>query len=186
MDGPLHVRQEADVLYKRAVPAMLCFEFAGGSLQEDWPSIPELFSRRQTSPSILCERLNMIEFLHFAWTRMKSEPKTLPTGALEFLQLRRFGVSTGAQCPETNLDVPLKDGWLIRSPQYSSLRLLCVENIEVSQSVRDAGVFVDINCFGVRGIPVYPSGVVNPGKFIVAQVFFFLSSNQAVQTREII
>ena len=47
---------EADVLYKRAVPAMLCFEFAGGSLQEDWPSIPELFSRRQTSPSILCER----------------------------------------------------------------------------------------------------------------------------------
>lgn len=33
--------------------------------QEDWPSIPELFSR--------------------------------------------FGVSTGAQCPETNLDVPLKD-----------------------------------------------------------------------------
>ena len=81
--------------------------------------------------------------------------------------------STGAQCPETNLDVPLKDGWLIRSPQYSSLRLLCVENIEVSQSVRDAGVFVDINCFGVRGIPVYPSGVVNPGKFIVAQVFFF-------------
>lgn len=99
MDGPLHVRQEADVLYKRAVPAMLCFEFAGGSLQEDWPSIPELFSRRQTSPSILCERLNMIEFLHFAWTRMKSEPKTLPTGALEFFDGRamprnKLGCST--------------------------------------------------------------------------------------------
>lgn len=174
MDGPLHggrcTLQKGSA--RNALFWVRWWQLAGGLAKHSWTvfkaaDIPQ----------------------HSLWTFEYDWIPTLcmdPHEVLEFLQLRRFGVSTGAHCPETNLDVPLKDGWLIRSPQYSSLRLLCVENIEVSQSVRDAGVFVDINCFGVRGIPVYPSGVVNPGKFIVAQVFFFLSSNQAVQTREII